>query len=194
MNEIREVISIKEFKRLKAYVTADDKLRKASKENLLRTFTLLYYSGCRLNELQQFTLRDIKEIIEQKDLIIYTKKVKKERKILFTDSGVKEISKLFSESLESEPSDTLVIKKRGSAVLNQPINDKVFLREVNKVIQACLGDRYSSHSFRGGYITELANAKVNPKLIQKFIGHSDIKTTMRYINPSDDDIRSALTR
>ena len=35
---------------------------------------------------------------------------------------------------------------------------------------------------------------VNIKIISKFVGHSDIKTTMRYITPTDEDIMMNLVR
>jgi hypothetical protein len=35
---------------------------------------------------------------------------------------------------------------------------------------------------------------INPKFIKKFIGQSDIKTTMRYIRPRDEDLKKCLIR
>jgi len=57
-----------------------------------------------------------------------------------------------------------------------------------------LGSGYTSHSFRQGLITEMGSKSINTKIISKFIGHSDVKTTMRYINPTDDDIVNAMVR
>jgi len=195
MKTIREVIGANELKKLKAYVIGSEDIKDATKENLLRTFEMLYFTGCRLNELHQITIGMIRELIVTKELIITTYKTKSERKVLFSDGGVKAISKLFADSLGAdEPDETLIIKVRASVVLNRAISDKVFLRTTNKVIKDVLGGRYSSHSFRGGMITELANARVNPKVIQKLMNHKDIKTTMRYINPSEEDMRGALVR
>lgn len=54
--------------------------------------------------------------------------------------------------------------------------------------------RYSSHSFRSGIITDKSKS-INPKFIKEFICHSDIKTTMRYIRPTDDeDLKKCLIR
>ncbi len=195
MKIYRETIGVEQLKILKAYVVGSEDIKDATKVNLLRTFEMLYYTGCRLNELHQITIGMIKELIVTNELIIITHKTKSERKIFFSDVGVRAISKLFADSLEAdEPDDTLIIKVRASVVLNRAISDKVFLRNTNKVIKEVLGDRYSSHSFRGGMITELANAKVNPKIIQRLMNHKDIKTTMLYINPSDEDMRGALLR
>lgn len=35
---------------------------------------------------------------------------------------------------------------------------------------------------------------INSKFIKKFIGHSDIKTAMRYIRPTDVDLKKCLIR
>jgi len=55
-------------------------------------------------------------------------------------------------------------------------------------------DGYTSHSFRQGLITEMGAKQINTKIISKFIGHSDVKTTMRYIHPTDDDLKNAMVR
>ena len=194
IQSIKETIGTKEFKRLNAYVLSDDKMRDATKQNMLRTFTMLYYTGARISELLQITNEDIISIIENQELIIISHKVKRERKIQFSETAVKAISKLFAHSLENEPKATFIIKSRGSVVLNKVPKISVYTNAVNQVIQDALGDRYSSHCFRRGVLTEMASKMVNPKIMQSFIGHADIKTTMLYVNPSDLDIRAALVR
>ena len=57
------------------------------------------------------------------------------------------------------------------------------------MIQSVLGTHYSSHSFRSGIITELGNKGINAKIIQEFIGHKNVTTTMNYIKPSKDDTK-----
>ena len=52
---------------------------------------------------------------------------------------------------------------------------------------------YSYHSFRAGIITDMSKS-INPKFIKEFIGHSDIKTTMRYIRPTHEDLKKCLIR
>ena len=57
-----------------------------------------------------------------------------------------------------------------------------------------LGDGFTSHSFRQGLISEMASKSVNVKIISQFIGHSDVKTTLHYVKPTDNDIENALVR
>jgi integrase len=40
----------------------------------------------------------------------------------------------------------------------------------------------------------MGSRSINTKIISKFIGHSDVKTTMRYINPTDEDLQRAMIR
>tara|TARA_B100001063_G_scaffold225373_1_gene234135 strand:+ start:139 stop:276 length:138 start_codon:yes stop_codon:yes gene_type:complete len=44
MSTKKENITEKEYKKLMAFVRGDEKLRKNTKSNLLRTFTLLFFS------------------------------------------------------------------------------------------------------------------------------------------------------
>jgi integrase/recombinase XerD len=194
IKSIKETIGTKEFKRLNAFVQADDKMRDATKQNMLRTFTMLYYTGARISELLQIKNEDIVSIIENQELIIISHKVKRERKIQFSETAVKAISKLFAHSLENEAKDTFIIKSRGSVVLNKVPKISVYTNSVNKVIQDALGDRYSSHCFRRGILTEMASNMVNPRIMQSYIGHASLSSTMLYIHPSDLDIRTALVR
>ena len=77
---------------------------------------------------------------------------------------------------------------------NVGINHDVFIKQVNSKIQEVLGSGYTSHSFRQGLISEMGAKGINAKIIAKFIGHSDVKTTMHYIKPTDDDLRNAMIR
>jgi len=61
-------------------------------------------------------------------------------------------------------------------------------------MKEALGDGFTSHSFRQGLISEMGSKSVNVKIISKFIGHKDIKTTLGYIKPTDSDIENALVR
>jgi len=193
MKRIKESIKEFEFDVLINFVTNNDKMRQNTKDNYLKAFTLLFYSGARLNELTQITNKDILSLIKNKELIIKTHKTKSERKIYFSDKAVKHITKLFKEfNIDIESEQYKIIRVKGNPYTTpSPI---AFIQQTNKIIQSVLGKRYTSHSFRQGLITELGTKGVNPKIIKEFMGHKDIKTTMRYIKPNEEDIRNSLTR
>lgn len=69
-----------------------------------------------------------------------------------------------------------------------------YIQQVNKYMNYVLGDGFTSHSFRQGLLSDLGAKGVNIKIMSKFIGHSDVKTTLRYVQPTDEDIMMNLIR
>jgi integrase/recombinase XerD len=159
-----------------------------TKNNLRRTFILLYFTGMRVNEVKQLKVKDINTIFEKEELIIVTHKTRKERKLFFSKEAIKQIKKHFVFNDNSKDEDFIITTKGNP--LKTP-NSSTFIAKVNNFIQEVLG--YSSHSFRAGIITDMSKS-INPKFIKEFIGHSDIKTTMRYIRPTDEDLKKCLIR
>lgn len=190
ISKIRENITEIEYIKLLTYLSGKENLNFNTKQNLYRTFTLLYYTGMRINEVKQLKEKDIYTIFDEKELIIISHKTNKERKLFFSKEAIKQIKKNFIFDINSKNND-FIIKVKGNP-LKTP-NSLTFISLTNKFIQEVLGDRYSSHSFRAGLITDMSKS-INPKFIQKFIGHNDITTTMRYINPTDEDLKNCLIR
>lgn len=188
IQKLRKPIQAKEFKILLNYISSNPTMRKNTKENYFNLFTLLYYTGMRLNEVPQLNIQDLNKAIQNKELIIKAHKQHKERSIVLSDKAIKELKKI---TTEQDPKYKIIKVKGNPYTTPSPVS---FIAKVNRVIQEVLGDRFSSHSFRSGVITDLAVKGVNPKIIQNFIGHSSINTTMNYIKPSTDDIRNALVR
>lgn len=192
VKKIKENITIKEYKLLVAAAKGSDTMRANTKQNLLRTFTILYYTGLRLNELQELRIKNIKELINAGQTKIDISKTKTERKLYATDDFKKALTKLFE--INNEDEENRIITKGSSRSNRTGINPIVFIQQINKFIKETLGDGFTSHSFRQSIISEYAEKGVNLKLISKFIGHSDVKTTLRYVTPSDDAIMNSLIR
>ncbi|KAB7886407.1 tyrosine-type recombinase/integrase [Poseidonibacter ostreae] len=192
IKRIKENITEKEYKKLMAFVRGDEKLRKNTKSNLLRTFTLLFFSGLRVNEVQELKIKDIKKLLDEESIKIDIKKTSSERKLYLTPSLKKELLKIFDFNIEED--DNRIITKGSCKNKNVGINNIVFIQQVNSVIKEILGVGYSSHSFRQGLITEMSSKQINIKIISKFIGHKNVSTTMGYINPSDEQIIGSLIR
>ena len=190
--QIKESITKEEYKKLLHFTSNDINIKDNSKQNLLRTFTILYFTGLRLNELQQMKLQHIKELLENGVTKLILPKTKSERKLFASKEFKKELKTLFEQELLNNTNlDKRIITKKSS--LN-PINSDVFIKQVNSKMKEILGTGYTSHSFRQGLITQMASKQINTKIISKFIGHSDVKTTMHYIKPTDDDVKEAMIR
>jgi len=188
--KIRENITEVEYQKLLIYLNGKENLTTNTKNNLKRTFILLFYTGMRINEVKQLKVKDIVTIIKKEELIIVTHKTRKERKLFFSKEAIKQIKKHFTFSEDSKSNDYIITVKGNP--LKTP-SSSTYISSVNSFIQEVLGYRYSSHSFRSGIITDMSKS-INPKFIKEFIGHSDIKTTMRYIRPTDEDLKKCLIR
>jgi integrase/recombinase XerD len=193
VKRIKESITETEYKKLMSYVRGDDSIRDHSKKNLLRTFTILYFTGLRLNEVQKMRLYHIVELLELGSTKLILPKTKSERKLFAGDAFKKQLFKLFDLS-DDVNKDERVITKGAIKSNRTGINSDVFIKQVNSKMKEILGSGYTSHSFRQGLITEMGSKQINTKIISKFIGHSDVKTTMRYINPTDEDLKGAMIR
>ena len=191
MKKIKENITIQEYKKLMASARGDENIREATRSNLLRTFTILYFTGLRLNELQEMRIGHIKELLQTGTTKINMSKTKSERKLYLTPEFKKKLEKLFDIQ---EDADRRVIAKGSNKNKRDGIHHITYLQQVNKFMKEVLGSGYTSHSFRQGLITEMGSKSINTKIISKFIGHADVKTTMMYINPTDDDIVNSLVR
>lgn len=186
----RENITEFEYQKLLIYLNGKENLTTNTKNNLKRTFILLFYTGMRINELKQLRVKDIDTIIKKEELIIVTHKTRKERKLFFSKEAIKQIKKYFIFNDDCKNNDYIITVKGNP--LKTP-SSSTYISYVNSFIQEVLGHRYSSHSFRSGIITDMSKS-INPKFIKEFIWHSDIKTTMRYIRPTDEDLKECLVR
>ena len=193
IKRIKESITETEYKKLMNALRGDESLRQTSKTNLLRAFTLLYFTGLRLNEVQNLTLSNIKELLDLGQTKLILSKTSSERKLYAGEAFQKQLRRLFELDRVMDL-DSRVIAKGSNKSKKEGISHDVFIKQVNAVIKSILGEGYTSHSFRQGLITEMGSKGVNVKIIAQFIGHSDVKTTMRYIKPTDDDVRGAMVR
>ena len=190
--KIKENITEVEYKKLMSFVRGNETLRLNTKQNLLRTFTILFFTGLRLNEVQELKIIDIKNLLENGNVKIDISKTSTQRKLYLTNSFQKELLKLFDFKIEDD--DNRIISKGSNKNKKTSINKIVFIQQVNKIIKEILGEGFSSHSFRQGLITEMGSKSINIKIISQFVGHKNISTTMGYIKPTDEQIRDALVR
>ncbi len=193
LKRIKESVNHTEYKKLISTVRGDESLRPNTQQNLLRAFTILYFTGLRLNELQEMTLVHIKELLEDGETKLLLPKTKSERKLFAGDEFKKQLKKLFVFETDTDL-QIKVIAKGSNYSKRTGIHPLTFIAQVNDVMKSILGAGYTSHSFRQGLISEMGAKGINAKIISKFIGHSDVKTTMGYIKPTDDDVKGAMIR
>jgi len=190
IKRVKKSVTAKEYKKLMAFVRGDEDIKSFSQKRFLKIFSLLYYSGLRVNEITQIKYSHIEEIINTGETIVVSHKTKRERILYFSESAVKEIKKYFT--YKENELNNFCITSWGNP--QKTFHEVSLIQLVNKYMKNILGDNYTSHSFRQGLITEMGSKSVNPKIIQSFIGHRNISTTLGYIKPTEEDIKLSLVR
>jgi len=173
-----------------AFVRGDEDIKSFNQKRFLKIFSLLYYSGLRVNEITQIKYSHIEEIVRTGETIVVSHKTKRERVLYFSESAIKDIKKYFI--YEKSELNNYCITSWGNP--QKTFHEVSLIQLVNKYMKNILGDNYTSHSFRQGLITEMGSKSVNPKIIQSFIGHRNISTTLGYIKPTEEDIKLSLVR
>ena len=110
VKRIKESITETEYKRLMNAVRGDETIRPNTKQNLLRTFTILYFTGLRLNELQEMKLHHIRELLDTGTTKLLLPKTKSERKLFAGEEFIKQLKKLFTLD-EQSTFDSKIITK-----------------------------------------------------------------------------------
>ena len=135
----------------------------------------LIETGCRVSELLNLTWNDIEgDFIHSKNtkngddryVPIFDKV-----KAMFTRRSKLGLTSPFPYKLNAVEKTWAIIRKK----MNMQ-NEKDFV----------------IHSLRHTYITRLLKRKVGIEIVQKVVGHRDIRMTQRYNHPSKDDIRDAV--
>ena len=190
IKRVKKSVTAKEYKKLMNFVRGDEDIKPFNQKRFLKIFSLLYYSGLRVNELTQIKYGHIEQIINTGETIVVSHKTSRERVLYFSDSAIKEIKKYFT--YEESELNNYCITSWGNP--QKTFHETSLIQLVNKYMKSVLGDNYTSHSFRQGLISEMGSKSVNPKIIQSFIGHRNISTTLGYIKPTEEDIKHSLIR
>lgn len=192
MAKLKNSITETEYKKLILSVKRNKIIRARTKENYLRTFTILYYTGLRLNEVQELTIKHIKELFDKGITKIATTKTDSERKLYNSENFQNDLIKLFD--FQTEHNEMKVISKGSDKNRMTGLNKKEYTRQINLIMKEVLGEGFSSHSFRQGLLTEMGAKGINISIIRDFVGHSNSQTTMGYIKATDEQIKQNLVR
>ena len=190
IKRVKKSVTAKEYKKLMNFVRGDEDIKPFNQKRFLKIFSLLYYSGLRINEITQIKYSHIAEIIQTSETIIISHKTSRERVLYFSDNAIKELKKYFT--YEESELKNYCITSWGNP--KKTFHEVSLIQLVNKYMKNILGDNYTSHSFRQGLITEMGSKSINPRVIQSYIGHRNVSTTLNYIKPTEEDIKLSLVR
>ncbi|MCI0716742.1 MAG: tyrosine-type recombinase/integrase [Chlorobi bacterium] len=151
-------------------------------------------TGCRLNEILNIQISDINftdSTIAIKNKDDFKTKTGKVRFIPITN----ELKGLLVSIIGVEGNvfpfkntDSYLFNKKGYK-FNKEFISKSFKKNLRRL---GFPEKYHFHCLRHTYITNLIKSGVNINYVKALAGHTDIKTTERYIHLSTDDLRRAL--
>ncbi|OCR88897.1 hypothetical protein CFT12S00416_05590 [Campylobacter fetus subsp. testudinum] len=181
----RQPILSYEFETLLALLTFDKSIGKKTKNKLFRAFYLLYSTGCRVSEISKFHSDDIAVIKEFSKISLnnYTK-TKRPRALLFNEKTLKYFDNacfLYQGYLFPSPGK------------NKPMSVSGLTTLLNTALEKYLGECYTTHSFRSGYINRICDVS-NVEVARSLVGHRSIKTTIRYLCATNRQKNEALDK
>ncbi|MDD2656850.1 MAG: tyrosine-type recombinase/integrase [Patescibacteria group bacterium] len=148
-------------------------------------------TGVRLGELVALKWSDVdfssKTLNVQRSITVGiegTPKSNKGRKIPIIKPLVELLSKL-----NSQKNSEYIFTRKDGIPMSQSQSEKV----LKKIVQQANITKISWHGLRHTVASQMANTRgVNIQEVQKFLGHADLKTTMRYVHTSQDSLVSAM--
>jgi integrase len=153
-------------------------------------YTILYYTGLRVNEISSLTEADFLGIMETGKLSVFHSKTNTKLTRVIMNEGRDKICKLKNEIIEFFKTEKYLLSSNRKK--NNPVNkeltgkycERKVIEFVNKDIKTITKafdykGQYSTHSFRANFITVLLKTHPIHKVAQ-IIGHKSISSTMAY--------------
>jgi site-specific recombinase XerD len=188
--KIRLNIYPEEFQKIIKYIDNNHTMKVHSKNNAKKAFYLLYYIGFRCHELTLLYVNHIHEMVKfQKISLGNNTKTKTARDAHISDFHVDILKEVFKEAL-FEDGRFALIRPWGSPM--EQYSPSSLNELLNRIIHKALGEQYSTHSFRGGFITQLDEAGCSLTVIQEEVSHKNLATTARYIRVTEERKRRAV--
>lgn len=159
----------------------------------LAMLTLLYDSGCRVQELIELKVSDV--TIGKCCRIYVHGKGNKYREIpVFGETGT--ILEKYIKEFGLEPKDLLFLNKQGHPLTRAGV--KYVIQKYKNVVKKKYPDEMnvnvSPHILRHSKATHLVNAGVNIFNVRDFLGHASVTTTQIYLTTNPEVTRKAIEK
>lgn len=151
-------------------------------------FNFIFNTGLRISELASLNVGQVRE--------------RKTLEILGKGAKIREIP--LNKAIQSHVEEYLKLKKRrGEGIFDtDPLfvsrnSNRLSVRAIQRaldkwIIEAGIPTKYSPHSLRHSFGTELFSRCKNIRLVQDLMGHSDISTTMIYTHVTKAEMVEAV--
>lgn len=155
----------------------------------LRNHALLMlplHSGLRMSEVISLQIADLN--LENRTLHVRNGKGGKDRVVVITDELVSTLRSYLAEHETFYHMKTLILFPSKSG---RSLTPREFRRITDKV-GSLASVKFASHDLRRSYATSLSRNNISPFVMQRQLGHSDIRVTMRYVHHNRGEIEQLL--
>jgi len=160
----------------------------SKKRTLFVAFSLMWRLGLRISEVCDARLSDLD--LDNGSLVVRGKGRKQRR--LPVRKGLGPVLRGYVADLRpryANGCDRLLVSYTG-----EPLRPSSLRRSFTRYARRC-GITGTPHTLRHSFATKAIRRGVNPFKLMRLLGHSDIKTTMRYVHVSDfDDLAAAIDK
>ena len=178
---LRDPVNTELFDVFRAAAGSQSKYKQDLKcAQLTIAYTILFYTGLRVNEIRFFQEKDIQNAIKTSQFSVVHFKQKEPHIHVISDIAVQELKKLRNQL------NVLFVKYKYKYLFgkDKPIHEKYLIEMINKDLKhTCqinqIPYNIKSHSFRINMISKLLQ-KTSAQNTADIIGHRDIKSTMAY--------------
>jgi integrase/recombinase XerD len=190
--QIFEMLKLQNVNAIPEVLSINDVFRLIDETKTLRMyayFWTVYTMGLRLNEALHLEFTDIKT--DRGIVHIHRGKGAKDRCVplpLSTLAVLREYWKTHRHPRLLFPADgrNHTLAKQGVSQAQNPMSETAVQGAMKKIVKKlALGKGVSIHTLRHSYATHLLEAGVSLKVIQKYLGHSSLQTTMIYLHLTD---------
>lgn len=188
---------MEDFERIKVphservYLTGEEieRIIQAVDHPVLHYFVLMMaYTGIRVNECIHLTLDDVN--LEERYIDVINGKGGKNRRVPMNDRLVGHMRDYLETSRPETDSLYFFALKRTGTVSEQYVNR--VLKEATEKIG--FQKHVTSHILRHSFASHLVKQDTHVAVIQRLLGHADVRTTSVYMHVQQDDLADAINR
>jgi integrase/recombinase XerD len=151
------------------------------------------YSGMRINELRLLNIGDLVnergEIMDSFALRAETTKTKKSRTVFTHPISRAALKEYLATRNNIKPGDPLFLSEQKKRI-HRSLCDRIF----RSAFKTAGLTGYSTHSMRRTLVTRMAAMGIQIKVISRYVGHSNLAITDRYIDITDEQMREAAMK
>lgn len=148
---------------------------------------LIFATGLRISEILSIKISDISntERTEIKDYFFIKTKGKKEKAVIIPHKH----HKALIEHINKNKHHKYLFEHKG-----RPLSRQAVYQALKRIESICEAGSLYPHIFRHSFATHLLSRKVNIRIIQELLGHSDLNTTQIYTHIENSHIEQILEK